>query len=162
MKPSRLCGSSTCRDAAGAAIHTNRVAHILPASEGAPDSNNIEAHPPAASYDTLLIQNHSLVEQLRERYFLVSSLKKRVTFLENTIIELRRLPTGNVSHIPVDDMIKIMQEYGSEVSDQTLPRKSNIKKSSTIRQFRRWNPSFFNYFVHIMESGFLNWGSKVN
>lgn len=49
------------------------------------------------------------------------------------------------------DMISIMQEYGSEVSDQltmSAPRKS-IKKSSVIRQFRRWNPEFFTYFVHV-------------
>ena len=48
-------------------------------------------------------------------------------------------------------MISIMQEYGSEVSNQTLPaqRKTNIKKASIIRQFRRWNPEFFRFFVHV-------------
>jgi hypothetical protein len=48
------------------------------------------------------------------------------------------------------DMIRIMQEYGSEVSNQTLPkRKHTIKKTSIVRQFRRWNPEFFRYFSHI-------------
>jgi hypothetical protein len=48
------------------------------------------------------------------------------------------------------DMIRIMEEYGSEVSNQTLPRrKHNIKKASIVRQFRRWNPSFLQYFVHV-------------
>ena len=48
------------------------------------------------------------------------------------------------------DMIRIMQEYGSEVSNQTLPqqRKQNIKKASIVRQFRRWNPDFFRFFLH--------------
>jgi hypothetical protein len=48
-------------------------------------------------------------------------------------------------------MIRIMQEYGSEVSNQTLlpKRKDNIKKASIVRQFRRWNPEFFRYFVHV-------------
>ena len=48
-------------------------------------------------------------------------------------------------------MIRIMQEYGSEVSNQTLPqqRKNSIKKASIVRQFRRWNPEFFRYFLHV-------------
>ena len=47
-------------------------------------------------------------------------------------------------------MVRIMQEYGSEVSNQTLPqRKQTIKKASIVRQFRRWNPEFFQYFAHI-------------
>jgi len=47
------------------------------------------------------------------------------------------------------DMIRIMEEYGSEVSNQTLPkRKDSIKKASIVRQFRRWNPEFFRYFIH--------------
>ena len=47
-------------------------------------------------------------------------------------------------------MIRIMQEYGSEVSNQTLPkRKKDIKKASIVRQFRRWNPEFFRYFIHL-------------
>lgn len=51
---------------------------------------------------------------------------------------------------PYSDMIRIMQEYGSEVSNQTLPqRKSCIKKASIVRQFRRWNPEFFQYFIHV-------------
>ena len=50
----------------------------------------------------------------------------------------------------LSDMIRIMQEYGSEVSNQTLPqqRKQNIKKASIVRQFRRWNPEFFRFFLH--------------
>jgi len=46
-------------------------------------------------------------------------------------------------------MMRIMEEYGSEVSNQTLPkRKQFIQKASIVRQFRRWNPEFFRYFVH--------------
>mmetsp|Transcript_10686 Transcript_10686/g.29487 ORF Transcript_10686/g.29487 Transcript_10686/m.29487 type:complete len:80 (-) Transcript_10686:1648-1887(-) len=48
-------------------------------------------------------------------------------------------------------MIQIMEVYGSEVSNQTLPRRKrgDIKKASIIRQFRRWNPEFFRFFVHV-------------
>lgn len=57
-----------------------------------------------------------------------------------------------VTHLirPNSDMIRIMQEYGSEVSNQTLPqqRKQTIKKASIVRQFRRWNPDFFRFFLH--------------
>jgi hypothetical protein len=46
------------------------------------------------------------------------------------------------------EMMRIMKEYGSEVSNQTLAtRKQDIKKASVVRQFRRWNPEFFRYFV---------------
>lgn len=46
--------------------------------------------------------------------------------------------------------MRIMQEYGSEISNQTLPkRKQPIQKASIVRQFRRWNPEFFRYFVHV-------------
>jgi hypothetical protein len=47
-------------------------------------------------------------------------------------------------------MIRIMQDYGSEVSNQTLPkRKQPVQKASIVRQFRRWNPEFFRFFVHV-------------
>ena len=42
-----------------------------------------------------------------------------------------------------------MHEYGSEVSDNALPpRKGEVQKASVVRQFRRWNPKFFEYFEH--------------
>ena len=47
-------------------------------------------------------------------------------------------------------MVRIMQTYGSEVSNQTLPKRKNpIQKASIVRQFRRWNPEFFRFFVHV-------------
>ena len=47
-------------------------------------------------------------------------------------------------------MLRIMHEYGSEISNQTLPkRRDNIKKASIVRQFRRWNPEFFHWFIHV-------------
>jgi hypothetical protein len=48
------------------------------------------------------------------------------------------------------DMIEIMQEYGSEISDVVMPpRKPTIQKASIVRQFRRWNPRFFEFFTCI-------------
>jgi hypothetical protein len=58
-------------------------------------------------------------------------------------------------------MIRIMQDYGSEVSNQTLPkRKDNIKKASIVRQFRRWNPEFFRYFIHVNGEWFPKLGQE--
>lgn len=43
-----------------------------------------------------------------------------------------------------------MQTYGSEVSDMAMPpRKSCVQKASVVRQFRRWNPNFLQYFEHV-------------
>ena len=45
-------------------------------------------------------------------------------------------------------MVELMREYGSEVSETiSTPRVTGgIQKASIIRQFRRWNPNFFQYF----------------
>ena len=50
-------------------------------------------------------------------------------------------------------MLQLMQTFGSEVSDHThLPSRMNtnrpIQKASIVRQFRRWNPSFHEFFEH--------------
>jgi hypothetical protein len=46
-------------------------------------------------------------------------------------------------------MLDLMHEYGSEISDMAMPpRKSCVQKASVVRQFRRWNPNFLEYFEH--------------
>jgi hypothetical protein len=46
-------------------------------------------------------------------------------------------------------MLSIMREYGSEISDTAMPpRKNYVQKASVVRQFRRWNPNFFEWFEH--------------
>lgn len=43
--------------------------------------------------------------------------------------------------------MELMRTYGSELSDTVMPpRKTKIQKASVIRQFRRWNPNFLDYF----------------
>lgn len=43
-----------------------------------------------------------------------------------------------------------MRTYGSEVSDMAMPpRKSCVQKASVVRQFRRWNPNFLEWFEHV-------------
>jgi len=45
------------------------------------------------------------------------------------------------------DMLSLMREYGSEVSDTAMPpRKQHVQKASVVRQFRRWNPNFLEWF----------------
>jgi hypothetical protein len=47
-------------------------------------------------------------------------------------------------------MLSIMREYGSEVSDMAMPpRKTYVQKASVVRQFRRWNPHFLEWFEHV-------------
>ena len=47
-------------------------------------------------------------------------------------------------------MLDLMRTYGSEVSDTVAPaRKTKIQKASVIRQFRRWNPNFLDYFHYV-------------
>jgi hypothetical protein len=47
-------------------------------------------------------------------------------------------------------MLSIMREYGSEVSDMAMPpRKAYVQKASVVRQFRRWNPHFLEWFEHV-------------
>lgn len=42
-----------------------------------------------------------------------------------------------------------MREYGSEVSDTAMPpRKQSVQKASVVRQFRRWNPNFLDWFEY--------------
>jgi hypothetical protein len=46
-------------------------------------------------------------------------------------------------------MLAIMGEYGSETTEVTLSSRrkaANVKKSSVVRQFRRWNPNFLEFF----------------
>jgi uncharacterized protein YdaU (DUF1376 family) len=46
-------------------------------------------------------------------------------------------------------MLALMREYGSEVSETSLPpRKTFVQKASVVRQFRRWNPNFLDYFEY--------------
>ena len=54
------------------------------------------------SYETLARESHHLREQLKEKDMVVSSLQQRVNYLEKQIGELRQLPTGKISHIPIE------------------------------------------------------------
>mmetsp|Transcript_3297 Transcript_3297/g.8826 ORF Transcript_3297/g.8826 Transcript_3297/m.8826 type:complete len:416 (+) Transcript_3297:122-1369(+) len=121
-----------------------------PQVESQPSHLKMQQRRSSPSREEMAQQMRELREQLSDKDMVVSSLQHRVNYLENQIHELRQLPTGKISHIPIDDMIRIMQEYGSEVSNQTLPqqRKQSIKKASIVRQFRRWNPNFFRFFLH--------------
>jgi hypothetical protein len=57
------------------------------------------------SYETLMRENFHMRDQLKEKDTIVSSLQLRVNYLEEQIDELRQLPTGKISHIPLELMI---------------------------------------------------------
>ena len=81
-------------------------------------------------------------------------LERFPTFRSSTYDMLcRRVPLCpflTLPHHVHSDMLRIMHVYGSEISNQTLPkRRDNIKKASIVRQFRRWNPEFFHWFIHV-------------
>jgi hypothetical protein len=54
------------------------------------------------SYEEMAREMERMREQLKEKDMVVSSLQHRVNYLENQINELRQLPTGKISHIPVE------------------------------------------------------------
>jgi chromosome segregation ATPase len=54
------------------------------------------------SYESLARENGNMREQLKEKDMVVSSLQQRVNYLEKQINELRQLPTGKISHIPIE------------------------------------------------------------
>lgn len=57
---------------------------------------------PPPSYEALTQDVLHMREQLKEKDVVVSALQQRVNYLENQISELRQLPTGKISHIPVE------------------------------------------------------------
>lgn len=57
---------------------------------------------PPPSYEDMVRQIQDMQEQLHKKDILVSSLQSRINYLENQIYELRQLPTGKISHIPVE------------------------------------------------------------
>lgn len=81
---------------------TPRVA--VPADYVTPphDDHHGGGDPMSYSYDALAHENHHMREQLKEKDMVVSSLQERVAYLEKQISELRQLPTGKISHIPIE------------------------------------------------------------
>ena len=53
-------------------------------------------------YNDMARELEYMKEQLKEKDMVVSSLQSRVNCLENQINELRQLPTGKISHIPIE------------------------------------------------------------
>ena len=59
-------------------------------------------HAPSVALDELMHENRMLKQELKEKDIVNSSLQHRVNYLENQIHELRQLPTGKISHIPIE------------------------------------------------------------
>jgi hypothetical protein len=74
----------------------------LPPRSSSPHNKSLSSLSSSPSYDELLREVHHMREQLKEKDIVVSSLQHRVNYLENQISELRQLPTGKISHIPVE------------------------------------------------------------
>ncbi len=55
-----------------------------------------------SSYDALARESFHMREQLQDKDAVISSLQQRVHQLETQINELRQLPTGKISHIPIE------------------------------------------------------------
>jgi len=68
-------------------------------------SDDVEDNAAAASRlsnDALARENFHLRDQLQDKDTVISSLQQRVHQLETQINELRQLPTGKISHIPIE------------------------------------------------------------
>lgn len=170
--------------------------HRLGSSGAIPENNTLAAAAAAGGGGTSSIEfsdeavreNFLLRQQLAARDATIDSLQHQVENLEQEIRQLRQLPTGKISQIPLEyvlvgtfvflaaavfidrfvkrksslisplpyqpfsyrDMLSIMREFGSELSDTAMPpRKSYVQKASAVRQFRRWNPNFLDWFEHV-------------
>jgi len=98
---------------------------------------------------TLERENAELRTELHHCQQTIADLQQSVQDLQKLVQDLRELPTGKISQIPIADMLEIMHEFGSEVSENAVPpRRDNVQKASVVRQFRRWNPNFLEYFIH--------------
>ena len=81
----------------------NEAAFRPPQREAQPPRIQLQQRRPTTpSRDDMVRQIAELRDQLSEKDMVVSSLQHRVNYLENQIHELRQLPTGKISHIPVE------------------------------------------------------------
>ena len=72
-----------------------------PQAEPQPSRLELQHRRSSPSREEMAQQVRELREQLSEKDMVVSSLQHRVSYLENQIHELRQLPTGKISHIPI-------------------------------------------------------------
>ena len=56
----------------------------------------------AASYEALLQENLRLKQEVAQKDEAIASLQAKANGLEKQIVELRQLPTGKISHIPIE------------------------------------------------------------
>lgn len=73
----------------------SRASFYSPVSEDGDDGHRM-------TYDSLARENFHMREQLHDKDAVISSLQQRVHQLETQISELRQLPTGKISHIPIE------------------------------------------------------------
>jgi hypothetical protein len=71
-------------------------------SPGLTMSRDTMSTPSVASFQALLKENQRLQQQLQWKEDMIASLKTKADGLEKQIGELRQLPTGKISHIPVE------------------------------------------------------------
>jgi hypothetical protein len=66
------------------------------------NNSNTEQPQQPPTYEEMARELSFVRNQLKEKDMVVSSLQHRVDFLENQINELRQLPTGKITHIPIE------------------------------------------------------------
>mmetsp|Transcript_22642 Transcript_22642/g.52261 ORF Transcript_22642/g.52261 Transcript_22642/m.52261 type:complete len:326 (-) Transcript_22642:1011-1988(-) len=117
-------------------------AEVIPSSSS--------SSPAAPSYQSVMDENLRLKSDLGEAKREIAKLRLELGQAKKGMMELRSLPTGKISQIPISDMLELMEEYGSETSDhhyQAIKRNKPPQPASIVRQFRRWNPEFLKYFI---------------
>lgn len=149
-------------------------------------ASDLQVPLPPNHHGRLERENSDLRQLVEAKDRTIASLEASLASLEKQVADLRQLPTGKISQIPLEyvsrgscsphvtsppqkthallfcfvfhpfvfllldrDMLQLMRDYGSELSDTAVPpRKDAVQKASVVRQFRRWNPTFFEHFVH--------------
>ena len=61
-----------------------------------------EGLPSSPSFEALLQENRRLQKEMKKKDEAIASLQTKADSLEKQICELRQLPTGKISHIPIE------------------------------------------------------------
>jgi len=65
------------------------------------EEHDVSSPPSTAAYRALIQENLRLQKQVQQKDDLIASLQKKANGLEKQIGELRQLPAGKISHIPI-------------------------------------------------------------
>lgn len=73
-----------------------------PTGTQSPGETSSREGPTSPSYEALLEENRRLQQEMKQKDETIATLQTKADGLEKQIFELRQLPTGKISHIPIE------------------------------------------------------------